>query len=281
MIGQKGNKMSTLETAAPKRVRDSDAIWSELKKQFEAGRNIRLNLTLQENGSGLVAFFKGVRCFLPKAELPADILPAAAVGLQWVRIYSLNRETQQVLVTLRLQLSNEEIRREEEQRLEQANARRRERLIEQADFDSLEEGQWVDGTVQYQLTFDRQGKVAEIPYDRYVHREVYDPDHHTIVFVRIGEVLLGGLSQRDLSFAPLRESSPRLVEDYFHERMTVHVRVVKKSTRTDKKGRKKLQVKLSMLPEKSRVSRMTSADPSSGRTALGDALTTAITKQRR
>ncbi len=150
---------------------------------------------------------------------------------------------------------------------------------EQKEFDALEEGQWIDGVVAHQQTFDCQGKVAVTLAQRRIHHEVYDPCNHTIVFVKIGTALIGGLAQRDLKFHQLHEAAPKMVEEYFYSSTKVKVRVVKKSIKTNDQGHEKLHVKLSMLPEKKKVNRLSSQDSSRGRTALGDALTAAITKQ--
>lgn len=227
-------------------------VWRELRELAEGNSNFRINLKRVEGQNGLVGYFKGVKCFLPKSEVVSEFnvdSVSTRGSVQWVKIVSVSRARRSVIVSMRLDLSRDELLAAGEAlkaKVTHQKQRREERQSADAqawkDFESLVEGQEVHGIVVNILKKPGNG----------------DGKSFSVYFVKVGTQLVGAMGEHRVPFEPGTRTPVVLkVGDQ------VSVRVTRKFTKIDEKtGAEKPKVDLSMR-------RPTDQNRSGGRNAKG------------
>ncbi len=213
-------------------------VWRELRARSEGNRNLHLTLKRVEGRPGLIGFYEGIECYLPRSELAPGfkIDSVTSEGSQeWVKIVSVSRVRRSVVVSMRTRLSQEQLLQAGSEQKAKAAEQRKSRIAKRADehaqamvtYNGLAVGQEVEGKVLNVLKVKDKGGKESLLY-----------------FVKVGTQLTGGLRDQQVPF----EKGTR-VPRVLQVGEQISVRVVRKFFEVDKQtGENKPKVDLSMRP---------------------------------
>lgn len=222
--------------------------WAQLRAMAGSEKNLRLTFKRVNGQPGLVAMYRGIRCFLPKGEMPRnfDMNSVPAEGSeQWVKIISISKPKRSILVSMRIRMPRAELLKVSESKTAEVQNQKEVRakavataaaaaITAEKDYEWLSDGQEVHGEVVNILK--KTGKGGK-PYVMY--------------FVRVGTQLAGVLREVHVPFEQ-GTRRPRVLK--VGER--VKVRVTRKYRGQDKTGADVPKVDLSMRrPEGSKQSK--------------------------
>ncbi|MFN8554640.1 MAG: hypothetical protein U0103_24480 [Candidatus Obscuribacterales bacterium] len=242
-----------LNTASEKSPGDGQSgsakgFWAQLRAMADSEKNLRLTFKRVNGQPGLVAMYRGVRCFLPTGEMPRnfDINSVPAEGSeQWVKIISISKPKRSMLVSMRIRMPRAELlkvsesktaesKNQKEVQAKAAATRVANAAVAEKDYEWLCDGQEVHGEVVKILKKTGKGDKPFVMY-----------------FVRVGTQLAGVLREVHVPFEQ-GTRRPRV----FKVGDRVKVRVIRKFRGKDKTGADVPKVDLTMRrPENSKSSK--------------------------